>query len=62
MEIEASGVSVGWCANVAVDSRMILTKAFIDRYLVEIPKLAQHANDLAMKLLNERRPRRLPKA
>jgi len=34
--------------------RMELTKAFIGRYLTEIPKLPPYATDLAMKLLDDR--------
>ena len=37
-----------------VQSRITLTKAFIGRYLSDIPKLPPYASDLAMKLLDER--------
>jgi len=40
--------------HAVAEKRIALTKTFIDRYMSTIPKLPRHANDLAMKLLNDR--------
>src|SRR5206468_213191 len=46
--------SLSQYTNAVVENRMSSTQTFVERYVSEIPKLPQHANNLAMKLLNER--------